>query len=99
VKKLRPVSYYYDLHAQYKIINAENPANKPDSDKTGQQLQKSIAYTGFMAQEVEAAAKEVGYNFSGLDKPKNAQDLCSLRYTDFTVPLVKAVQEKPSSNN
>ena len=29
-----------------------------------------------------------------MDKPKNADDLYSLRYAEFVVPLVKAVQEQ-----
>ena len=51
-------------------------------------------YTGFVAQEVEQAAKDAGYNFSGLDKPKNENDFYGLRYADFVVPMVKAIQEQ-----
>ena len=50
-------------------------------------------FSGFIAQEVEQAAKESGYEFSGVDKPGNENDFYSLRYSDFVVPLVKAVQE------
>jgi hypothetical protein len=56
---------------------------------TGNTLQ-----TGFLAQEVEAVAKNIGYNFSGVDAPKNENDYYGLRYAEFTVPLVKAVQEQ-----
>ena len=55
--------------------------------------QKTI-FSGFIAQDVESAAKELGYDFSGVDAPKNANDLYSLRYADFVVPLTKAVQEQ-----
>jgi hypothetical protein len=51
-------------------------------------------FSGFVAQEVEAAAKDAGYNFSGIDKPKNENDFYGLRYADFVVPLVKAVQQQ-----
>ena len=37
---------------------------------------------------------ELGYEFSGVDKPKNELAPYSLRYADFVVPLVKAVQEQ-----
>ena len=48
-----------------------------------------------MAQEVEQIAKTLGYNFSGIDKPKDAtKQTYALRYSDFVVPLVKAVQEQ-----
>ena len=53
-----------------------------------------IRYSGFIAQEVEAAAQKVGYSFSGVDGPKNEKDNYGLRYAEFVVPLVKAVQEQ-----
>jgi hypothetical protein len=43
---------------------------------------------------VEAAAKSVGFEFSGVDAPENENDMYSLRYAEFVVPLVKAVQEQ-----
>ncbi|MHC0442507.1 tail fiber domain-containing protein [Flavobacterium sp. 3-210] len=52
--------------------------------------------SGFIAQEVEAAANTIGYKFSGVVKPQNDQDYYSLRYSEFVVPLVKAVQEQQS---
>jgi hypothetical protein len=54
--------------------------------------------TGFLAQEVEAAAKSIGFDFSGVDSPKNENDMYGLRYAEFVVPLVKAVQELNSQN-
>jgi len=55
--------------------------------------QEKFRYSGFIAQEVEKAAQEIGYDFSGLDKPQKEGNLYGLRYGDFVVPLVKAVQE------
>ena len=49
---------------------------------------------GFIAQEVEAAAKALGYKFSGVDAPKNDESHYGLRYAEFVVPLVKAMQEQ-----
>ena len=43
---------------------------------------------------MEQAAKQAGYDFSGVDAPKNDKDLYGLRYAEFVVPLVKAVQEQ-----
>jgi trimeric autotransporter adhesin len=57
-------------------------------------LKSQIRYSGFLAQEVEAAAKSAGYDFSGVDGPKNNNDIYGLRYAEFVVPLVKAVQEQ-----
>ena len=55
---------------------------------------ETIVYTGFVAQEVETTAKKLGFNFSGVDAPKNENDVYGLRYAEFVVPLVKAVQEQ-----
>jgi hypothetical protein len=33
------------------------------------------------------AAKNLDYNFSGVDAPKNENDLYGLRYDEFVVPL------------
>src|SRR4030095_11955392 len=57
-----------------------------------------IVYTGFVAQEVEQAAKELNYQCSGVDGPKNTDAFYGLRYAEFVVPLVKAVQELTAEN-
>ena len=54
----------------------------------------SIVRTGFIAQEVEAAAKKVGFDFDGVSTPENETDLYGIRYAEFVVPLVKAMQEQ-----
>ena len=53
-----------------------------------------VVHSGFVAQEVEQAALESGFDFSGVDKPATADGLYGLRYEDFVVPLIKAVQEQ-----
>jgi len=55
---------------------------------------EKIELSGFIAQEVEQAAVETNYHFSGVHKPKNDKDLYSISYAEFVVPLVKAVQEQ-----
>ena len=54
----------------------------------------SIVRTGFIAQEVEAAAQKVGFDFDGVSTPQNETDLYGIRYAEFVVPLVKAMQEQ-----
>src|SRR5450432_4872863 len=54
-------------------------------------------YSGFVAQEVEKVAVSLNYEFSGLYKPQNDMDVYGLSYSDFVVPLVKAVQELSDS--
>ncbi len=53
-----------------------------------------IRRSGFIAQEVEQAANASGYDFSGIIRPRTAQDHYSLSYDAFVVPLVRAVQEQ-----
>jgi hypothetical protein len=63
-------------------------------------LYEKIRYSGgFIAQEVEQAANMIGYDFSGVDAPKNDKDLYALRYAEFVIPLVKAVQEQQQQLN
>ncbi|MEP6747582.1 MAG: tail fiber domain-containing protein [Bacteroidota bacterium] len=107
INKLRPVSYNIDLTAMDRIIQPASPknnaarvvkANVPQQMSDALKAKEQIVYTGFMAQEVELAAKAMHYNFSGVDTPKNDKDLYSLRYADFVAPLVKAVQELSGQN-
>ncbi len=52
--------------------------------------------TGFVAQDVEKIAKSIGYDFSGVDVDEKG--IYGLRYAEFVVPLVKAVQELSEKN-
>ena len=95
ITKLRPVTYTSDitgLNNHYpKPALREGQRQAPDQDVTSQE---DIRYSGFIAQEVETAAKEIGYDFSGVDKPQLEGNLYGLRYSDFVVPMVKAIQEQ-----
>ena len=51
-------------------------------------------HTGFLAQDVEKVANSLGYDFDGIHKPANDRDHYSLAYSQFIMPLVKAVQEQ-----
>ncbi len=90
ITQLRPVTYNFDLHKQneivYKGVEVGEWEGKYDLEN---QLQ-----TGFIAQEVEATARRLGYEFNGVQPPKHEKDLYSVQYASFVVPLVKAVQEQ-----
>jgi hypothetical protein len=61
---------------------------------------ENTRHSGFLAQDVEKAAKRIGYDFDGVLTPeKNAEKYYSLSYSQFVVPLVKAVQELNAENN
>ncbi len=87
IKKLRPVNYQVDREAIYDLTGSKAP-------EYGNKNRYSETESGFIAQEVEQAAQELGFEFSGIDAPDNEKGYYSLRYGQFVVPLVKAVQEQ-----
>jgi hypothetical protein len=82
------------MDAMAHFFHTPDSLRLPDAERN----QAGIKYTGFIAQEVDAIAKNLGYNFSGVCKPENAEDFYSIRYAEFTVPLVKSVQELHTLN-
>ncbi len=106
INKLQPITYNLNLDAIDKII--QPPVQKDEKGNVMQPTQQElssrkakeqITYTGFIAQDVEVAAKSLNYDFSGVDAAKNSKDLYGLRYAEFVVPLVKAVQELSNAND
>ncbi len=95
IQKLRPVVYNFDTKKFQAFLTQNMPADARqkymDKDFSAS---TAIRQSGFIAQEVEKAAQEVGYNFNGVHKPESANDNYSLAYSQFVVPLVKAVQEQ-----
>ena len=94
ITRLRPVTYQLDVTAlsQKNITASVDGLN--DAMKTAIAEKEKMVWTGFIAQEVEEAARLSGFNFSGVDKPRNEYGTYGLRYAEFVVPLVKAVQEQ-----
>ena len=93
IQALRPVSYTVDPRAVNGFL-APHRSDYTAEDEAAFDAKSRILETGFIAQEVEAAAADLGYDFSGVDAPKNERDAYGLRYATFVVPLVKAVQEQ-----
>jgi hypothetical protein len=90
ITKLRPVTYNIDLHHENKLVYGMADSLQWE----GKYDIEHRAMTGFIAQEVEAAAKACAYDFSGLRRPEGNGKLYSIGYAEFVVPLVKAVQEQ-----
>lgn len=99
INKLRPVVYNFEAKKFDDFLNKNRPASQAERinglDYT--EVHK-IRYSGFIAQEVEQAAKQTGYDFNGVHIPQNNDDNYSLAYAEFVVPLVKAVQELDKKN-
>ena len=93
ITKLRPVTYTLDVEAINDFNSKDLPADK--KIQTVNPEKKNEIFTGFMAQEVEQVAKSLNYSFSGIDKPQDAsKQTYALRYSDFIMPMVKAMQEQ-----
>ncbi len=108
INKLNPVTYTLDIdgiEAQLQKGSSTVPSGSPSISndpvmKQAMQDKSAVTYTGFVAQDVEKAADSLNFVFSGIDKPKDAeQSFYGLRYGDFVPPLVKAVQELSASSN
>jgi trimeric autotransporter adhesin len=79
--------------------DAASIAKQEALDESSILTKEKKLYTGFVAQEVEAAARKLNYDFSGVYAPQNDKDIYGLSYSDFVVPLVKAVQELSAKND
>jgi len=113
VNQLQPVMYNIDLDALDELqksddpkINAFNDSIRNARSSEAKEMEakarankEKIVYSGFIAQDVEKAARSMGYDFSGVDAPENGKSAYGLRYAEFVVPLVKAVQELSEQND
>ena len=106
INSLRPITYTVDTKSLNGYFSQSD--SKTAAGNTGgvnAEMAKSdnaaskVIYSGFIAQEVEAAANKLNFDFSGVDKPQTKDGLYGLRYDNFVVPLVKAVQELSRSSD
>ena len=101
ILSLRPVTYQFDVKKQDAfvkgLIKPSELVNYPTSVSNDEATE--MIRTGFIAQEVEDAAKKAGFNFDGIKVPKTDKEYYSLSYASFVVPLVKAVQEQQETIN
>lgn len=100
IKRLRPVTYQLDLGKLDRHLQVDRDSlSSTPAFRSARTAKEQEIYSGFIAQEVEQAAQVLGFHFSGVDRPQNEQDTYKLRYAEFTVPLVKAVQELAAEND
>ena len=101
INKLHPVTYNFDLDAMDHLLKGGmdvdmRPALSQEEKEARETKEKQL-YTGFVAQDVEKAAQSIGYDFSGIDMDEGG--VYALRYSEFVMPLVKAVQEFSEQND
>lgn len=95
IMKLNPVTFNWDLHKLDNFLGVTESVYTENPElETARAEKESKLVTGFIAQEVEKAAEDCNYNFSGIIKPANEKSHYSLSYSEFVVPLVKALQEQ-----
>jgi hypothetical protein len=109
ITQLQPITYTLDISGIDSKLHSNSSVRKgPDGrpipksawEQTAIDESSNIIHTGFIAQDVEKTAMKLGYDFSGVDKPKDdSKSFYGLRYGDFVVPLVKAVQELSGKND
>jgi hypothetical protein len=96
IMRLRPVNYQFDTRKFEEFLAAKmtEEARSRHLEDTDFSESSAITHTGFIAQEVEQAARESGYVFDGVKAPASESDNYSVSYSQFVVPLVKAIQEQ-----
>ena len=88
IMRLRPVSYNYDLQKLQQL-----QGTRPGAMTAIDERMAITRFSGLLAQEVDKAASDINYSFSGIDKPANEHTPYGLRYAEFVVPMIKALQE------
>ncbi|HNS17077.1 MAG TPA: tail fiber domain-containing protein [Bacteroidales bacterium] len=96
ILQLRPVVYNFDTRKFTEFLMKDMPDSLRNERLNEQDFtsSKAIRHSGFVAQEVVQAAAACGYDFDGVHVPADDNDNYSIAYSQFVVPLVKAIQEQ-----
>jgi hypothetical protein len=94
IMKLRPVVYNFQTRKYDEFIKGNVGTDFKFASSVDYSESEKMLHNGFIAQEVEQAAMKSGYQFDGVITPKNSRETYGLSYSQFVVPLVKAVQEQ-----
>ena len=60
IMKLKPVTYNWDIDKMNKFLGVDKRPNDASDNQEAMEEAEKINYTGFLAQDVEEAAKEIG---------------------------------------
>jgi hypothetical protein len=99
INKLRPITYDIDLNKVAEITHVSlstsvDSITKNSEFEKAQNTQNTIRKTGLIAQEVQKAADDINYDYDGIKKPSNENDIYGLAYSNLVVPMIKAIQEQ-----
>lgn len=101
INKLRPITYNLNTQSLDDFIIQDFSDSIKAMHQAGMEFASSTAriHSGFIAQEVEQAAQELGFKSSIVSSPSHEKDLYAVNYAEIVVPLVKAVQELSKHND
>lgn len=88
IMKLRPVTYQIDKD---KLNQFLNPKSKVSVIKNERVENRQV---GLIAQEVYNLCQKESYDFSGVVTPQGEHDHFKIKYEEFVLPLIKAIQEQ-----
>ncbi len=101
VMALKPVTYQLDVQGISKALGEpglsageQGLSQEAGLIQEGREQKARVLYSGFLAQDVEAAARALEFDFSGVEKPESENGFYGLRYSDFVPSMVKAIQEQ-----
>ena len=87
IMDLKPVTYNFDYKKYDKFRGKKDLSIRPEG----------VVESGFIAQEVEASADKMNYDFDGIIIPKDAENQnYRVAYSKFVVALVKTKQQQQS---
>jgi hypothetical protein len=90
INSLRPITYKINFNDMITLCSYADSAH---SENCTCGICMKI-HSGFIAQEIEASANSIGYDFDGLQKPESNGGYYSLGYSQFIPSIVKAIQEQ-----
>jgi trimeric autotransporter adhesin len=95
ITQLRPVTYTFDTkkYDSFLVKNLSKNEREKHLSKHDYTESSAIVHTGFIAQEVQLAAKRTKFNFDAVHVPVDANDNYSLAYSQFVVPIIQSIQE------
>ncbi len=96
IKKLRPVSYQFNTRSfdEFLTQNMKEDEKREYMKNIDYSVSTKVIHSGFIAQEVEKAAKECGFVTDIVHSPQDMNDNYSISYSAMVVPIVKAIQEQ-----
>jgi len=96
IDRTQAFAFYSELDGERCFEQEQLHIEMLEQERIAREIRQNQLQTGFIAQDVRAAAESIGYDFSGI--VVDELGIYGLRYAEFVVPLVRAVQELSRQN-